>query len=100
MVRIVDEHGLSAARLGTVAIACAALDDVTAWIVLALVTAFARADTASASASVVGIGVDIGLLPPMLFTMLTLMALVTTAMTSPLLRYMGFGKPPGLVSAV
>jgi K+:H+ antiporter len=55
LVRIVDEHDLSATRLGTVAIACAALDDVTAWIVLALVTAFARADTASASASVVGV---------------------------------------------
>ena len=55
LVRIVDEHGLSATRLGTVAIACAALDDVTAWIVLALVTAFARADTASAGASVVGV---------------------------------------------
>ena len=41
---------------------------------------------------VLNIGIDIGLLPPMLFTMLTLMALVTTAMTSPLLRYMGFQK--------
>jgi len=51
LVRIVDEHALSTTRLGTVAIACAALDDVTAWIVLALVTAFARADTASATAS-------------------------------------------------
>jgi len=42
---------------------------------------------------VLNIGVDIGLLPPMLFTMLTLMALATTAMTSPLLRYMGYHKP-------
>jgi hypothetical protein len=42
---------------------------------------------------VLNIGVDIGLLPPMLFTMLTLMALATTAMTSPLLQYMGFEKP-------
>jgi len=55
LVRIVDEHELSATRLGTVAIACAALDDVTAWIVLALVTAFARADTVSASTSAVGV---------------------------------------------
>ena len=47
---------------------------------------------------VLNIGVDIGLLPPMLFTMLTLMALVTTAMTSPLLRYMGFEKPRARVS--
>jgi len=41
---------------------------------------------------VLNIGADIGLLPPMLFTMLTLMALVTTAMTSPLLRYMGYQR--------
>ena len=40
---------------------------------------------------VLNIGVDIGLLPPMLFTMLALMALVTTAMTSPLLAWLGFG---------
>ena len=39
---------------------------------------------------VLNIGADIGLLPPMLFTMLTLMALVTTAMTSPLLNVLGF----------
>lgn len=39
---------------------------------------------------VLNIGADIGLLPPVLFTMLALMAFVTTAMTSPLLTYLGF----------
>jgi Kef-type K+ transport system membrane component KefB len=51
LVRIVGEHGLASTRLGTVAIACAAFDDLTAWVVLALVTAFARANAASAGAA-------------------------------------------------
>lgn len=41
---------------------------------------------------VLNIGVDSGLLPPTLFTMLALMAFVTTAMTSPLLTRLGFGR--------
>jgi Kef-type K+ transport system membrane component KefB len=40
---------------------------------------------------VLNIGVDLGLLPPVLFTMLVLMAFITTTMTSPLLTYLGFG---------
>jgi Kef-type K+ transport system membrane component KefB len=70
LVRIVAEHGLTRTRLGTVAVACAALDDVTAWIVLALVTAFARADTASAGASLLGVviyaGVMLGVTRPLI----------------------------------
>lgn len=53
LVRIVAEHGLASTRLGTVAVACAAFDDVTAWVVLAVVTSLARANTASAGASLV-----------------------------------------------
>jgi Kef-type K+ transport system membrane component KefB len=53
LVRIVAEHGLASTRLGTVAVACAAFDDVTAWVVLAVVTSLARAHTASAGASLV-----------------------------------------------
>jgi Kef-type K+ transport system membrane component KefB len=53
LVRIVTEHRLASTRLGTVAIACAAFDDVTAWVVLAVVTSLARANTASAGTSVV-----------------------------------------------
>jgi Kef-type K+ transport system membrane component KefB len=43
LVRIVAAHHLSSTRLGTVAIACAAFDDVTAWMALAVVTSLARA---------------------------------------------------------
>ena len=34
----------------------------------------------------INVGADLGLLPPEVFTMFVIMALVTTAMTSPLLR--------------
>ena len=44
LVRIVGAHHLSATRLGTVAIACAAFDDVTAWMALAVVTSMVRAE--------------------------------------------------------
>jgi len=48
LVRIVGAHHLSATRLGTVAVACAAFDDVTAWIALAMVTSLGQADSARA----------------------------------------------------
>jgi Kef-type K+ transport system membrane component KefB len=41
---------------------------------------------------VLNIGLEIGLLPPPLFAMLTLMALMTTAMTSPLLTRLGYRR--------
>ena len=47
LVRIVDAHHLSSTRLGTVAIACAAFDDVTAWMALAVVTSLTIAGGAS-----------------------------------------------------
>ena len=57
LVRIVDAHHLSATRLGTVAIACAAFDDVTAWIALALVTSHVHGSEASGVASLLWLGV-------------------------------------------
>ena len=41
---------------------------------------------------VFNIGVETVILPPLLCTMLTLMALITTALTLPLLEYLGFSK--------
>jgi Kef-type K+ transport system membrane component KefB len=43
LARIVEERGLLHTRLGTLALACAALDDVIAWCVLAAVVALVRA---------------------------------------------------------
>lgn len=46
LARILAERGLIGSRLGAVAIACAAVDDVTAWCILAGVVAVARAENA------------------------------------------------------
>lgn len=47
LARILAERNLSTTRLGAVAIACAAVDDVTAWCLLAFVVATARAQGVS-----------------------------------------------------
>ncbi len=44
LARILEDRGLSKTTLGRIAITCAAFDDVTAWCLLALVIAIARAD--------------------------------------------------------
>jgi len=43
LARIIHERGLTKSRLGTVAITCAAADDVTAWCILAMVIAIVKA---------------------------------------------------------
>jgi len=45
LARIVQERGLSKSRLGTIAITCAAADDITAWCLLAAVIAVVKAGT-------------------------------------------------------
>jgi Kef-type K+ transport system membrane component KefB len=49
LARILEERGLARTRIGVVAIACAAVDDVSAWCLLAGVTAYVRAATGSIS---------------------------------------------------
>lgn len=44
LARIVEERGLYKTYLGSTAIACAAVDDVTAWCILAIVVAIVKAD--------------------------------------------------------
>lgn len=44
LARILEERGLTTTRLGGLALACAAVDDVSAWVILAGVVAVARAD--------------------------------------------------------
>ena len=43
LARIIQEQGLTRTHIGAMAISCAAVDDVTAWCLLALVTALAQA---------------------------------------------------------
>ncbi len=47
LARILQERGLSRTSLGTTAIACAAVDDVTAWTILAFIVAVARSTSLS-----------------------------------------------------
>jgi len=49
LARILQERGMSRTFLGSTAIACAAVDDVTAWSILAFVVAIARATSLSGS---------------------------------------------------
>ncbi|HRF79165.1 MAG TPA: cation:proton antiporter [Flavobacteriales bacterium] len=46
LARIIQERGLNGTRIGAVAIACAAADDVTAWCILAAVIAIVKAGSA------------------------------------------------------
>ncbi|QPK63784.1 cation:proton antiporter [Methylomonas sp. LL1] len=50
LARILRERGLSKTLLGSTAITCAAVDDVTAWSILAVVVAIAKATSLSGSA--------------------------------------------------
>lgn len=45
LARIIQERGLAGTELGNIAITCAAVDDVTAWIALAFIVALARAQS-------------------------------------------------------
>jgi Kef-type K+ transport system membrane component KefB len=47
LARIIEERGLTKTELGSTAITCAAVDDVTAWTILAFVVAFAKAQNPS-----------------------------------------------------
>ncbi len=49
LARIVQERGIHKTRLGTIAIACAATDDITAWCILAAVIAIVKAGSVVSS---------------------------------------------------
>lgn len=51
LARILTDHGIQRSRLGVLALACAAVDDVTAWCLLALVVGVVRASTSSSLAT-------------------------------------------------
>jgi len=65
LARILEERGLTNTALGSTAIACAATDDVTAWIVLAFVVAIVKAG--SLGASILSIGLVLIFVAFMLF---------------------------------
>jgi Kef-type K+ transport system membrane component KefB len=72
LARILSERKMLRTQLGAVAIACAAVDDVTGWIILALLMLLARASetTLPLWATIVGVGIYLGV---MLFPLRRLM---------------------------
>jgi Kef-type K+ transport system membrane component KefB len=57
LARIVQERGLQKTKLGTIAITCAAADDITAWCILAVVIAIVKAGSLTSSLYVIGLAV-------------------------------------------
>ena len=52
LARILTDRRISRTKLGTIALTCAAVDDITAWCLLALIVGVARAETAGAAKTV------------------------------------------------
>ncbi|WP_347050897.1 cation:proton antiporter [Flavobacterium olei] len=57
LARIVQERGLQKTKLGTIAITCAAADDITAWCILAVVIAIVKAGSLTSSLYVIGLAI-------------------------------------------
>ena len=55
LARILEDRGLSQTTLGSIAITCAAVDDVTAWCILALVIALVKSTGLASSAMTIGL---------------------------------------------
>ncbi|MDX2055112.1 MAG: cation:proton antiporter [Polyangiaceae bacterium] len=55
LARILTEQGLLGTRIGSITLACAAIDDVTAWCILAVVVAFTRSTGLGAAALTIGL---------------------------------------------
>ncbi len=53
LARILEDKGIQKTRLGNIALACAAIDDVTAWCLLAFVVSIAQATLSSAIVTIV-----------------------------------------------
>jgi Kef-type K+ transport system membrane component KefB len=72
LARIVQERGLTGTPLGSLAITCAAADDITAWCILAAVVAIAKAE--SVSAAFITLGLAVGFIGFMLYVVKQLVA--------------------------
>ena len=80
LARILSERGQLTSRVGAIAIACAAVDDVTAWCLLAFVVAIARAQGAASAAWTTGLAAAFILV--MLFVARPLLLRVSARVTS------------------
>src|SRR5215510_1802611 len=62
LARILEDRGLTQTTLGSIAITCAAVDDVTAWCILALVIALVKSGSVASSAITIGLTLVFALL--------------------------------------
>jgi K+:H+ antiporter len=62
LARILTDRGMSRTRMGSIALTCAAVDDVTAWCLLAVVASIAREHAADALRTVIQTGVFIAVM--------------------------------------
>lgn len=92
LARIIEERRLSGTYLGTTAIACAAVDDVTAWCLLAVVVALAKA--ASLTGALWTIGLSVLFIGAMLFLVRPRLARLTQK------RNGAWGGGSGLLAAL
>src|SRR5204862_222375 len=114
LVRIIQEHRLMQTPLATMAITCAAVNDVAGWCLLAILgklggttlaarftgqgwrNAFALGALMNTRGLieliVLNLGYDLGILGPKIFTMMVVMAVLTTMMAGPILNLL---KPLG-----
>jgi Kef-type K+ transport system membrane component KefB/nucleotide-binding universal stress UspA family protein len=74
LARILTERGIYKTRLGAVTLTCAAIDDVTAWCMLAVVVAIARAN--GAASALITIGLSAGFILLMIVLVRPLLAKV------------------------
>jgi Kef-type K+ transport system membrane component KefB len=79
LARILEDRGLSKTALGGIAITCAAFDDVTAWCLLALVIAIARAD--GIWPAMITLGLLLAFVSLMIFLIRPLLARITNVTT-------------------
>jgi Kef-type K+ transport system membrane component KefB len=57
LARIIQERGISKTKLGTIAITCAAADDITAWCILASVVALVKAGSPMSALFTIGLAI-------------------------------------------
>ncbi|HEX4961208.1 MAG TPA: cation:proton antiporter [Thermoanaerobaculia bacterium] len=86
LARILEERRMTRSHLGSTAIACAAVDDVTAWCMLAVVVAIVKAD--GIAGSLLTIGLTLLFIAAMLF------------LVKPLVSWMGRVRPEGQAASV
>ena len=99
LARILDERGLHGTRIGAVALSAAAVDDVTAWCILAAVVAVAQASVAGTGGGLAAFATTIGWAAAwVLVLLLVVRPLLARVVARPSTGWRGAAPSPQLVS--